>query len=96
MNTGWERALFWFWFLGAIAWLGGVGAYIYYDTSGFQLHLTPNEWTPYVLVWSLPPIMTFGVFLLVRSVGRKLLDDDVKEWEREEYDDPATRFRRRG
>ena len=96
MDTSWERGLFWFWLFGAVAWLGGIGFYIYLETVGFSLHLTGKEWVPYLLVWFLPPILTFGVFIFVRSVGRKLLDDGVKEWERDDYENPGSRFRRRG
>ncbi len=96
MDTGWERGLFWFWLTGTIAWLGGIGLYIYLETVGFSLHLTGKEWVPYLLVWYLPPIITFGVFIFVRSIGRKLLDDGVKEWERDDYENPGSRFRRRG
>ncbi len=96
MDTGWERGLFWFWFASAMAWIGGIGFYIYLETVGFSVGMTTNDWRPYILVWFLPPIITFGVFIFVRSVGRKLLDDGVKEWERDDYQNPASRFRRRG
>ena len=95
MNTGWVSGLFWFWLFGVISWIGGLGFYIYLDTHGFSLHLTTNDWIPYILVWFLPPILTFGVFLFVRAVGRKLLEDDARAWEPDGYTNPGSGFRHR-
>ena len=72
MMISWERGLFWLWLAGAIGWIIPITYYIYAGTKGFTLHPHPDEWIAYFLLWTLPPLFTFAVYLIVAWFGRRI------------------------
>lgn len=72
MIVAWERGLFWLWLAGAIGWVVAITIYIYDETKSFTLSPTPQEWLAFLLLWSLPPIITFVVYLVVLWIGRRI------------------------
>ncbi len=96
MIVDWERGLFWLWLAGAVGWVIAITYYIYGETKAFSLHMSMNEWTSFILLWSLPPIMTFGVYIFVLWFGRRMSSKDDKRWDRQDSQGAEKRFRRRG
>lgn len=68
--VSWERSLFWLWFVGAVGWTAVSTYYVYVETKGFTLHQTPVEWATYLLLWTIPPLFTYAVYLSVVWFGR--------------------------
>ena len=72
MSADWKRRAIWFWLAGAVGWLVAVTIYVYDQTNGFSLHLGWNEWKVHLLLWSLPPLSTFLILVLMPWVGHKI------------------------
>ena len=72
MSVEWAKGLFWLWFAGAVGWAIAVTYFVYEETKAFSLHLGSNEWTSFILLWTLPPMLTFGVYMVVLWVGRRM------------------------
>ncbi len=96
MIVEWAKGLFWLWFAGTVGWIIAVSYIVYEDTKAFSLHLSSNEWTAFILLWSLPPLLTFGVYLVVLWFGERLIAKDDLRWDREGSRRPENRFQRRG
>ena len=72
MIVAWEKGLFWLWLAGAVGWIIAITIYVYDETKAFSLSPSPEEWLAFLLLWALPPIITFGVYLLVLWIGRRI------------------------
>ncbi len=96
MIVDWEKGLFWLWLAGAVGWISAVTYIVYEETKAFSLHLSGNEWISFILLWTLPPILTFGVYLIVLWLGRRISAKDDVRWDREANRRPENRFQRRG
>ncbi len=96
MIVEWERGLFWLWLAGAVGWIIAITYFVYGETKAFSLHLNAEEMIAYILLYAIPPILTFGVYIIVLWVGRRLTAKDDQRWDREASRDAGKRFRRRG
>jgi len=70
--VAWEKGLFWLWLAGAVGWVLAITIYIYDETKSFTLSPSPQEWLAFLLLWVLPPMITFIVYLLVLWIGRRI------------------------
>ena len=95
MIVAWEKGLFWLWLAGTVGWVLAITAYVFDETNGFTQHPSSNEMLAYFMLWSIPPVLTFAVYLLVLWVGRRITEPSDVRWERDsEHAD--RHFRRRG
>jgi hypothetical protein len=95
MTVGWEKGLFWLWLAGAVGWVLAITTYVFDETNGFTQHPSTDEVQAFIVLWTVPPVLTFAVYLLVLWVGRRLASHYDVRWEREsEHAD--RQFRRRG
>jgi len=95
MIVAWEKGLFWLWLAGTVGWVLAITAYVYDNTNGFAQHPSSDEVLSYLMLWLIPPVLTFGAYLLVLWVGRRLTRQDDLRWERD-ANRADRRFRRRG
>ncbi len=95
MIVDWEKGLFWLWLAGAVGWLSAVTYIVYEETKAFSLHLSGNEWISFILLWTLPPMLTFGVYMVVLWVGRRMTAKDHERWDREDSRRSENRFQHR-
>ncbi len=72
MEIDWERGLFGLWLAGTIAWISPITLFVYDETRGFSLPVGANEWFSYSLLWAIPPILTFAVYIAITSLDRRL------------------------
>ena len=82
MIDNWAKGLFWLWVVGATAWLIAVTFVVYQETTAFSLHLSDNEWASFILLWTLPPMLTFGVYLVLLWLGQHMTTKDAGRWDR--------------
>lgn len=79
MSIDWERGLFWLWLAGAVAWISPITFFVYEETRGFSLVSNADEWMSYIALWTIPPIFTFGIYLVVSSVGRRIAPEEESD-----------------
>ncbi|MDP6707551.1 MAG: hypothetical protein QF893_14495 [Alphaproteobacteria bacterium] len=96
MIVEWEKGLFWLWLAGAIGWIIAITYFLYGETNAFSLHLGHDELAAYILLYAIPPVLTFIVYLFVLWIGRRITAKDDQRWDRQASREADRRFRRRG
>ena len=95
MAGSWEKGLFWLWLAGTIGWVLAIAVYVFDETNGFSRHPTADEMMAFLLLWSIPPVITFAAYVLVLWIGRRIASHYDLRWERD-ANHADRQFRRRG